>query len=64
MKPTVIGKVAAMPKQYDQQTKAKAVRLVQDHVGDYACENEANRAVLPAGNERGGAAKVDRSGRG
>jgi hypothetical protein len=29
MKPSVIGKVAAMPKQYDQQTKAQAVRLVQ-----------------------------------
>ena len=34
-----------MPKQYDDQTKAKAVRLVQDHVGDYASEYEAIKAV-------------------
>jgi transposase len=42
---SLIGKVAAMPKQYDDQTKAKAVRLVQDHVGDYASEYDAIRAV-------------------
>ena len=33
-----------MPKQYDAQTRAKAVRLVQDHVGDYASEYEAIKA--------------------
>jgi transposase len=37
--------VAAMPKQYDAQTKAKAVRLVLDHRDDYASEYEAIRAV-------------------
>ena len=27
----LIGRVAGMPKEYDAETKAKAVRLVQDH---------------------------------
>ena len=34
-----------MPKQYDAETRAKAVRLVQDHRGDYASEYEAIRTV-------------------
>jgi transposase len=34
-----------MPKQYDAETRAKAVRLVRDHVGDYASEYEAIRTV-------------------
>ena len=42
----MIGKVAAMPKQYDGQTRAKAVRLVQDHRDDYASEYEAIRAIV------------------
>ena len=34
-----------MPKEYDAETKAKAVRLVQDHRQDYASEYEAIRTV-------------------
>ena len=34
-----------MPKQYDAQTRAKAVRLVQDHRDDYASEYEAMKAI-------------------
>ncbi len=34
-----------MPKQYDAQTRAKAVRLVQDHRGDYASEYEAMKTI-------------------
>ena len=34
-----------MPKQYDEQTRAKAVRLVQDHRGDYASEYEAIKTI-------------------
>jgi transposase len=41
----LIGKVALMPKQYDAQTRARAVRLVQDHREDYASEYEAIRAI-------------------
>jgi transposase len=41
----LIGKVAVMPKKYDAETRARAVRLVCDHVGDYASEYEAIRTV-------------------
>lgn len=41
----MIGRVAAMPKQYDTETRAKAVRLVQDHRGDYASEYEAIKTI-------------------
>ena len=41
----MIGRVAGMPKEYDAETKAKAVRLVQDHREDYASEYEAIRTV-------------------
>ncbi|MEX1037396.1 MAG: IS3 family transposase [Acidimicrobiia bacterium] len=34
-----------MPRKYDKETKAKAVRLVADHADDYASEYEAIRAV-------------------
>ncbi len=34
-----------MPKRYDENTKARAVRLVVDHVEDYASEWEAIRTV-------------------
>ena len=34
-----------MPKEYDAETKAKAVRLVRDHREDYASEYEAIRSV-------------------
>ena len=34
-----------MPKKYDEQTRAKAVRLVTEHVQDYASEWAAIKAV-------------------
>ena len=34
-----------MPSKYDEQTRAKAVRLVQDHRADYASEWEAIKTV-------------------
>jgi transposase len=35
MRSSFVGKVASMPNKYDEQTKAKAVRLVTEHVQDY-----------------------------
>jgi transposase len=35
----------AMPRRYDTSTKAKAVRLVRDHAGDYPSEYAAITAV-------------------
>jgi transposase len=40
-----VGKVAAMPSRYDEQTKAKAVRLVREHAEDYVSEWEAITTV-------------------
>jgi transposase len=34
-----------MPKRYDENTKARAVRLVIDHVEDYSSEWEAIRTI-------------------
>ena len=34
-----------MPGKYDQETKAKAIRLVREHVGDYPSEYAAITAV-------------------
>jgi transposase len=34
-----------MPSRFDKETRAKAVRLVKDHVGDYESEWAAIRAV-------------------
>ncbi len=34
-----------MPRRFDQETRAKAVRLVRDHVGDYESEWAALQAV-------------------
>jgi transposase len=45
MHTSLIGKVAVMPKQYDEKTRAKAVRLVQDHRDDYASEYEAIKTI-------------------
>jgi transposase len=42
---SVVGKVASMPRRYDENTKARAVRLVVDHVEDYASEWEAIKTV-------------------
>jgi len=41
----VIGKVAAMPRKYDQDTKTNAIRLVTEHRDDYASEYEAIKTV-------------------
>jgi transposase len=40
-----VGKDGVMPRKYDQELKAKAVRLVVDHVGDYPTEFAAMKAV-------------------
>lgn len=34
-----------MPRKYDEETRAKAVRLVVEHAGDYASVNEALKTV-------------------
>lgn len=34
-----------MPSKYEERARAKAVRLVQDHVGGYASEWEAIKTV-------------------
>lgn len=59
-----VGKVADMPSEWDEQTRSKAVRLVQDHQGDYASEWEAIKTVSgrAVGDERGDAAEVAASG--
>ena len=36
-----------MSSEYDRETRAKAVRLVRDHGGDYASESEAIVASRP-----------------
>jgi transposase len=36
-----------MPSKYDPETRAKAVRLVLDHCGDYPSEWAAIKAVSP-----------------
>ena len=38
-----------MPKEYDAETKAKAVRLVQDHREDYASESMRRSGPLRVG---------------
>src|SRR6476646_11829769 len=40
-----VGKVVLMASKYDAETRARAVRLVRDHVGDYESEFAAIRAV-------------------
>jgi transposase len=41
----IVGKVAAMPRKYDEDTKAKAIRLVTGHAEDYGSEWEAISTV-------------------
>jgi transposase len=41
----IVGKVAAMSSRYDEDTKARAVRLVREHAEDYASEWEAITTV-------------------
>ena len=38
----LVGKHGVMSSRYDAETKARAVRLVRKHVGDYASEWAAN----------------------
>src|SRR5215217_3898764 len=45
MHTSFVGKVAAMPSKYDEQTRSKAVRLVIEHVDDYDSEWAAIKAV-------------------
>jgi len=45
MHTSFVGKVASMPSKYDDQTRAKAVRLVTEHVEDYDSEWAAIVAV-------------------
>jgi transposase len=40
-----LGRKASMPKRYDAPTRAKAVRLVREHQGDYPTEYAAISAV-------------------
>src|ERR1035438_1823643 len=35
MRTFLVGKDGAMPSKYDQETRAKAIRLFRDHAGDY-----------------------------
>jgi transposase len=46
---SLVGKVHLMPKKYDPETRAKAIRLVRDHVGDHASEYDAIRATASSG---------------
>ena len=53
-----------MPVRYDQDTKAKAIRLVREHAGDYPSEYAAITAVARRlGMSPGDAAQVDPAGR-
>ncbi len=58
-----------MPVRYDQDTRAKAIRLVREHAGDYPSEYAAITAVArrlgmtAAGDDPGDAAQVDPAGR-
>jgi transposase len=45
MHTSFVGKVASMPSKYDEQTRARAVRLVTEHVEDYDSEWAAITAV-------------------
>jgi transposase len=40
-----LGKEGSMPRKYDSNTRAKAVRLVREHAGDYPTEYAAITAV-------------------
>lgn len=41
----MVWRVHLIPKKYDVETRAKAIRLVQDHVQDYPSEYGAIRAA-------------------
>ena len=40
-----MGRMGIMPSKYDTETKARAVRLVREHVGDYDTEFAAIKAI-------------------
>ena len=53
-----------MPVRYDQDTRAKAIRPVREHAGDYPSEYAAITTVArAAGDDSGDAAQVDTAGR-
>jgi len=47
-----------MPSKYDENTKAKAVRLVREHADDYDSEWAAMSAISAGWDERGDATQV------
>ena len=48
----LVGKDGLMPSKYSEETRARAVRLVRDHVEDYRSEFAAIKAVAgPVGDE-------------
>ncbi len=62
---SLVGEVASMPRKYDENTKARAVRLVVDHAEDYASEWEAVKTVSARlGYASGDAAQVATAGGG
>jgi hypothetical protein len=49
-----------MPSRYDASTKAKAIRLVREHAGDYPhAMGSDHGGGRPSGDERGDAVVVD-----
>jgi transposase len=45
MRTSFLGKDGTMPSKYDENTKAKAVRLVREHADDYDSQWAAMRAI-------------------
>src|SRR5215208_1861417 len=45
MRTSFVGKDGAMPSKYDENTKARAVRLVREHRDDYDSEWAAMKAI-------------------
>jgi transposase len=45
MRTSFVGKDGAMPSKYDENTKARAVRLVREHRDDYDLEWAAMKAI-------------------
>jgi transposase len=45
MRTSIVGKDGAMPSKYDENTKARAVRLVREHRDDYDSEWAAMKAI-------------------
>jgi transposase len=65
MRTSLVGKGGAMAIRYDENTKARAVRLVREHRDDYDSEWAALKAISRrSGMTAGDAAQVGTSGRG